>query len=171
LTCQWCKAKARCPSLLEQVQETIASDFDDLNEIKLPVMTNNELGNLYPKLELIEYWIAAVRDIIKYELSEGREVDGLKLVKGRKSNRTWISDEEVEKILLGLGVQEDEIYSKKLLTPKAMLEKYKEYPDILDVLEKHVIQKEGEPIVTLSIDKRCKTGIKGTDLGFEIGEQ
>ena len=65
-------------------------------------------------------YIDAIRVFAINSLKEGEEVPGYKLVEGR-SNRTWNGDfeKDIKPVLISLGLEEDELYTKKPLTAPA----------------------------------------------------
>ena len=57
---------------------------------------NTELSKKMACIDLIEMWCTAVRAKVESELVSGHEVEGYKLVQGKKGNRAWTDAEEVE---------------------------------------------------------------------------
>lgn len=157
--CRFCKAKATCEALAREVQRVMESDFDELNADTVDEVVefdNNRLGWIYPKLALIELWVASVQTRVKTELFSGRVVPGTKLVKGRLGRREWSSVDEAEKIMkTTLRLKVDEMYDKHLISP-TVAEKLlaKEQPAKWKKIEPYIIQPEGAPSVALDSDKR-----------------
>jgi hypothetical protein len=172
-TCQWCKAKAVCPAVLKVVEESFMplSDCDDPAGGDASEMVQHlsieDLGDTFPKLELIEDWIKAVRARIELEVFAGRKVPGVKVVAGKRGNRAWSSDEEAEQMLKDFRVKVDQMYSFKLLGPKPILELLKDQPRRLKKIEQLVVQPDGKPHVVLESDKRPAIEIKPVEDGFE----
>jgi hypothetical protein len=131
----------------------------------LPV---SELGNFFAQLETVEDWINAVRTRVEAEMLAGTKIPGLKLVAGKRGNRQWISDAEAEVMLKKFRIKSDEMYSKKLLGPKPILELLKDKPRQYKQIEALVTQAEGKPHVALDTDKRPALEIKPVDDGFEL---
>jgi hypothetical protein len=161
--CEWCRAKAVCPARSEKVKEVIGLDFDAMQppiDSAITMLSNNDLGDIWPALDFIEDWTKAVRGRIEYELLQGREVPGTKLVEGRKGNRSWDSDEEAEKLLKSFRLKQEEMYSFKLLGPKPILDLLKDQPRRAKKVEGMITQKSGKPHVAHVSDKRVPLEIK-----------
>lgn len=166
--CMWCKAKAVCPALTKHVEETIEATFEvegPLADVDLlPVV---DLGEKFVSLEIIEDWIKAVRARVELELLAGRPIPGLKLVAGKKGNRSWASDDEAEAMMKKFKLKQEQMYSFKLLGPKPILDALKDQPRRLKKIESLVIQPPGKPHVALDSDKRPALEIKPVEEGFE----
>lgn len=169
--CMWCKAKAVCPALTKHVEETIEATFEvegPLADVDLlPVV---DLGEKFVSLEIIEDWIKAVRARVELELLAGRPIPGLKLVAGKKGNRSWASDDEAEVMMKKFKLKQEQMYSFKLLGPKPILDALKDQPRRLKQIESLVIQPPGKPHVALDSDKRPALEIKPVEEGFDTEE-
>lgn len=122
--CRWCKAKAKCPAIALKIQEDVGAMFEDIAEnsvLNAPVP--NELGKKMASVDLIEAWCKAVRTAVASALRAGEQVDGWKLVKGRKGDREWVDEERVVTLLGALGLTDAEIYTRKVVSP-ATVDKY-----------------------------------------------
>ena len=191
-TCQWCKAKAVCPALKAKVEETMGIGFealddladktlplddladktlplDDLADKTLPLeaLDVNQLGFLFPNLELVEDWIKAVRARIEAEVLSGKPVPGIKVVAGKKGNRAWTSEEEAEAMMKKFKMKQEQMYSMKLLGPKPILDALKEQPRRLKQIEQLVVQPPGKPHVVADTDPRPAIVIQPVESGFE----
>ena len=126
--CKWCKAKATCPVLRQQLADTLAGEFDDLppapiapevkaelKEIPVPD-TPERLAAAYRYLPMIRQWCDAVEDSTRKNLSLGTAVPGLKLVAGRQGPRKWTDAKEAEEILRR-ALKVDEVYERKVISP------------------------------------------------------
>lgn len=94
--CRFCKAK---PSALlrNAAYATAASDFEDLSKpvseiiadasARVPLLTIEQLAEIYSQADFIESWLKAVRDRVNAELNAGHPVPGFKLVTGKQVNR------------------------------------------------------------------------------------
>lgn len=120
-TCQWCKARATCKALAKHNYELTLSKFDDL-EAPLVVPTAetlsaDEIAALLPKLSLLKSWAGDLEEYATNTLAHGGVIPGFKLVEGR-SIRQWEPDEEiVARCLVEVGMAQDAIYTKKLISP------------------------------------------------------
>ncbi len=120
--CRWCRAKARCPALAEEVSTStglaLDADFDDLDDGAIAVPT--EVDTLAQKMQaipLIESWCKAVRAEVERNLLAGTPVPGYKLVQGRRGARRWANPAEAEETLKSLRLKLDEMYSLSLISP------------------------------------------------------
>jgi hypothetical protein len=156
--CQWCRAKAVCPARLDKVKEIVGGDFQEIQAADM--LTANDLGDIWPQLDFIEDWAKAVRGRIEYELLQGNEVPGTKLVEGRRGNRDWESGDEAEALLKSFRLKQEEMYSFKLLGPKPILELLKDQPRRAKKVEAMITQKSGKPHVAHVSDKRPALEIK-----------
>lgn len=167
--CQWCKAAAVCPARVKHVEEAIGVDFETIEEAQasadaIPV---ERLGKTFGSLEIIEDWIKAVRARVEAELLKGVPILGLKVVAGKKGNRQWSSEEEAEALMKKFALKQDQMYSKKLLGPKPILDLLKDQPRRFKQIEALVVQPNGKPHVALDSDKRPALEIKPVEDGFD----
>lgn len=166
--CQWCRAKAVCPARAEKVQEIIGADFDNIESAVAPeLLTNGDLGGIWASLDFIESWTKAVRGRIEYELLQGNDVPGTKLVEGRRGNRGWDVDADAEALLRSFRLKQEEMYSFKLLGPKPILEILKDQPRRMKKVEALITQKSGKPHVAHVSDKREALEVKPVADDFE----
>ena len=150
--CKFCRAKGACPALKEKAMSVVRlDDFHDL-DARIALLSNEELANIAPKLELIHDWCNGVRAEMERRILSGQHVDGWKVVQGKKGNRAWSDTERVEHEIQLLDL-EDKAYSRKLLTPTQM-EKALGKTDAWTSLKELVTQPDGKPAVVPITDKR-----------------
>jgi hypothetical protein len=96
--CQFCPAKIMCPAMKSlALAEAQLSFDDDLSQLPAPqTFTPIQLSRLLEKADLLEGWVSAVRAHALYELEQGREVAGFKLV-AKRATRKWFNAAEVER--------------------------------------------------------------------------
>lgn len=155
--CMWCAARAVCPARAAAVEEALGQEFGAVTEAQpeeAKLLTNEDLGDLWPILDFIEEWAKAVRGRIEFELLQGREVPGTKLVEGRRGHRGWNSDDEAEALLKSFRLKQEQMYSFKLLGPKPILDLLKEQPRRAKKVESLIVQRDGKPHVAHISDKR-----------------
>ncbi|HBC1013318.1 TPA: DUF2800 domain-containing protein, partial [Escherichia coli] len=97
--CRFCKASAICTARQQLHFDTIAGDFVDLTQPagerlseavkRVPLLTAEQLAEVYSQADFIESWLKAVRDRVHNELNAGHPVPGFKLVTGKQGNRAW----------------------------------------------------------------------------------
>jgi len=117
--CRFCKAKATCPALREEVLDIVAadaSDFDDLTETVNDGDTDY-LSVAMDKVGLVEDWCKAIRAEVERRLMAGQTVPNYKLVEGRQGNRAWADKEAIEALFQSWRLRKDEMYDFSLISP------------------------------------------------------
>lgn len=163
--CRFCKARAICPKLAQHALDTVADDFVDTTAPIAPQIggalervancDNAHLAAIYPHLDLIEDWCAAVRKRVHAELTNGNAVGDYKLVLGKKGNRAWTSEEEAEAAMKSMRLKHDQMYQYKVISPTTA-EKLlaKDSPRRWGTLQKLITQGDGKPTVAPASDRR-----------------
>lgn len=129
--CKFCKAKVGCPALRKELSSALSTlkgreiIFPDVKV--LPVAT---LSKIMDYKDQIEDWLDAITLYAQTILESGGEVPGYQLAK-KRSNRRWISEQEVAQKFMELG---DKIFNIKLLSP-AQLEKIVGKKEVEDLTE------------------------------------
>jgi hypothetical protein len=159
--CRFCKAKAICPALEKEVQESVLGSFEDLTAKnvadatdKLQFVFSQALGRRMDAVELIELWCKAVRARAEAELLQGRRVDGWKLVEGRRGARRWRSAEDAEATLKAMRLRTDEMYDLSLISPTTAEKRLKDSPRRWSKIKELIEQPAGKPSVAPAYDKR-----------------
>jgi len=161
--CKFCSAKNICGALANEVEDVItdaagATEFEDLTKADKQTVEGATLANLsryMTAIPMIEDWCKAIRAEVFDRLTSGDEIEGFKLVRGRRGGRAWTSEEDFFKALGNSRVNSELLYSQKLLSP-AQMEKTvgKEKPRIWKKLQDVVHQPEGGVSVAPEDDKR-----------------
>ena len=180
--CRFCKAKATCAALANNVLETVADDFVDVNKPVAPQiekaadreLDNEAIGNLLGSVDLIESWCKAIRAKAESELLSGNEIPGYKLVQGRRGARRWNSADSVEETLKAMRLKVEEMYDLKLISPTTAEKLHKAGrigPRQWPKLQGLITQPEGKPSVAPLSDKRKAISIEATvdDFADETG--
>ena len=162
--CRFCKAKAICPALEKEVQQSVLGDFEDLTPKavaeatdKLQYVFSQALGQRMDCVDLVEMWCKAVRARAESELLAGRGVTGWKLVEGRKGARQWRDEAEVEAAMKSMRLKSDVMYDFKLISPATVDKRAKSGaigPRQLATLSSLITQAPGKPSVAPASDKR-----------------
>ena len=137
--CHWCEGKAICSSLADKMFEVIEDKTSGLSK-------------LAPWTDVARNWADSIDVQVFNELSVGRDVDGYKLVKGRKGNRKW-KDEVLatEWLLSSIG---DGAFKKTMISPAEANKLLGKLPEDL------TFQQEGRNVVALDNDRRTKIDVQ-----------
>lgn len=155
--CRFCKAASKCETLANYVAQTIEADFENLDDTfveHVDKLSNEALANRFKSIGLIKAWITAVETKVQSELQHGNSVPGFKLVLSRQGNRVWTSEEEAENALKSFRLKQDEMYSRKLISPTQALKVLKGSGKRIAKLEEIITRSEGKPTVVPESDKR-----------------
>lgn len=158
--CKFCKAKVTCPALRQEVMDTFEN-------VAPEAASDDELGQAMSKVDLIDGWVKAIRAETEQRLLAGVAVDGWKLIRGKRGNRSWIDAENAEATLKGMKLTISEMYDFKLISPTTLGKRLDEWVDEGGVTQKPVCgprqklialalihQKDGAPTVAPFNDKR-----------------
>jgi hypothetical protein len=125
--CKWCKASGNCKPQTQLVYETALQGFDDesMEALDTNQVDGVALGIAYSRLNLISGWMSAVSGRVYNELSMGRRVVGedgvaFKLVQGKAGKRNWSDEAQAEATLQLLGLTENDIYKRTLVSPTSI---------------------------------------------------
>ncbi len=156
--CRWCKAAPTCKAHANHVYELVAGEFVDVDAAEFDAiephkLTPEQLAAAYANADYIEAWCGKVRKEAFKRLSEGERLPGLKIVKGRPGNRKW-SDERAAELLLLLAANDDDIYTRKLITPTQAEKLLKTKPDTWEQAQALITRADGSPIVVPESDRR-----------------
>ncbi|ELG6814448.1 DUF2800 domain-containing protein [Salmonella enterica] len=165
--CRFCKAKGGLCSAEAQARlNAVADDFVDLTQQvgeqladaaeRVPLLTNEQLADIYSQVGLIESFCKAVCDRVSAELNAGHPVPGFKLVTGKQGNSAW-SDEEAARALLKdqFRYKTEEVFDLKLISPtKAEKLIKKASPRRWTKVEALIARADGKPTVAPESDPR-----------------
>lgn len=178
--CRFCKAKATCPALARQVEQTVGADFEDLEVTKTRVTLFKEdaefikptiIASHLEAVDLIESWCKAVRAEAERRLLDGQDVPGFKLVEGRRGARKWASETEAEAALKTMRIKHEQMYEYSLISPTTAEKLVK--ADVLgprqwSALQSLITQAEGKPSVAPASDKRPALQITPVEDDFAL---
>lgn len=163
--CRFCKASAICTAREQFHMQTVAGDFDDLTApigelvtsaiARVPMLTNEQLAEIYGQADFLESWLKAIRDRVNSELNAGHPVPGFKLVTGKQGNRAWRNEVEAEELLKSFRLKQDQMYSQKVISP-TQAEKLlkKESPRRWTKVEALITRSDGKPTIAPESDPR-----------------
>ncbi|MCS4333679.1 DUF2800 domain-containing protein [Klebsiella variicola] len=125
--CRFCKASAICTAREQFHMQTVAGEFEDIDKpvsemiadavARVPMLTNEQLAEIYGQADFLESWLKSIRDRVNSELNAGRPVPGFKLVTGKQGNRVWSDDALAEEMLKSFRLKQEQMYSQKVISP------------------------------------------------------
>lgn len=153
--CKFCRAKATCPALRNEVASAVAltptpatpEEFADMEVLTDSLKPNDGeddaawLAACLSKADLIEDWVKAVRAEVERRLLAGDQVPGYKLVQGKKGNRQWVDPKAAEELFKTMRLKEAQMYDFTLISPTTAEKLAPKY----DKAGKLVPPKEGVP--------------------------
>lgn len=165
--CRFCKAKATCKALRDDVFNVVAATDrgvatpDEFATIEAwPVNVESPaawLSACLQSVDLIEDWCKAVRAETERRLLAGSDVPGFKLVEGRRGARKWSDEKVAEETLKAMRVKHEQMYEYSLISPttaeklaKAEVIGPRQWPRLKEL----ITQSEGKPSVAPASDKR-----------------
>lgn len=159
--CRFCRAKAACPALRAQAAQ--ATDFKPIcDEKPLPIITAEsldpqKLSDGLKIADLLEPWIASVREEARNQMIEGVVIPDFKLVLGRPGNRKWANEEAAEEMLKVFKLKENERYDWKVISPTKAEKLFKagrigqrQWPKLQDL----ITRSEAAPVIAPQTDER-----------------
>ena len=156
--CRFCKARATCKALAEHSLKTAMETFTDIptegNLKDVHTISNEELGALLARVDTLVNWAKSLQAHAFSELNAGNKVPGYKMVMGRAGNRKWTSEADIKEKLTRMGIDQEEMFSKKLLTPAQMCKVVTKKDLSLTQIETYWNSPEGKPTIAHETDKR-----------------
>ena len=105
--CRWCAAKPICPQMTGAVDRAVRQS---VQAIDAPT-----LADYLEKADLLEGWITDLRKLAFDMLEQDVKVPGYKLV-AKRGARQWASEEDAV-VALSAHLSDDDVYTKKLVSP------------------------------------------------------
>jgi len=106
--CRYCPAKPICPQMTGAAERALKVQIKDLDPAKI--------GAYLETADLVEKWIADLRDLAHQILESGEPVAGYKLVP-KRALRQWVDEDKAYAALTKLGVDREELVETTLLSP------------------------------------------------------
>lgn len=138
--CQWCRVRTRCAAHQALLEAIVDDTFEVLDEVSLApeeqqavVVADNPDVTLTPPSELsterlawiyqyrkqMEDWFKEIGEELLRRGLEGDDLGGLyKVGQGRQGNRAWTDEERAANALMRLGIAENALWSRSLVSPK-----------------------------------------------------
>lgn len=160
--CRFCRHKANCRALSNLALEMAEKEFDE-------ALTPEEIGEIIPKMDVVEIYIKAVREHAYSKLLSGEKIPGFKLVKGR-STRVLKDLDVIESRLIEAGFPEDKIKTEPV-APKLLgltaLERAVGKKAFSELLSDCIARQDGKPTLAPETDKREEYSSVEADFGEE----
>ena len=112
--CTFCLAAGTCSALRNNALEIAQDEFGTVRNIN--DLSPQEIADFLQRVPLIEEWIKSLRRHANNLLDTGAALPGYKLVEKRPTRR-WRVEEEVVAWATEEGLDDDDIYEKKLKSP------------------------------------------------------
>jgi hypothetical protein len=176
--CKFCRAKATCPALRNEVANTVspapapasADEFASmplLDETDIRARQTGDadwLAACLSKADLIEDWCKAVRAEVERRLLAGESVPGFKVVQGKRGSRKWADPKAAEELLRKtFRLPVEEAYDLSLISPTSAEKLHKagkigprQWPKAVEL----ITQSEGKPHVAPANDPRPALDIR-----------
>jgi len=117
--CKFCRALPVCPAQHQNAVEVAQAEFSTLPTNMPPppeAMTQEQLLVVMEKMDLVQDWLKSVRGYVQGCLESGEEIPGWKLVE-KRAIRKWEDEEAADLWLTHKGIDDDDRYTRKLLSP------------------------------------------------------
>lgn len=145
------------------------------------IVSEADMVRIYRSKKGIEAFLSDVGKYLTARALSGHPVEGTKLVMGNPGDRAWSNNDNAEVLLLEGGLDEDAIFTKKIISPaqaeKLLANKFKEKLNrkpnpgfdkvLLDTFTKSISRSSGKPTLAMAEDSREAIGASALD-GFEI---
>jgi len=105
--CRWCAAKPICPQMTGEVDRAVKASLQDINA--------EQLSHYLTQADMLEDWIKDLRKLAHDMLENDNKVPGFKLV-AKRGTRQW-ADEEKASLELTKHLTQEDVYTKKLVSP------------------------------------------------------
>lgn len=177
--CRFCKAKATCPALRDEVANTAfgalpasPDEFADCAVGKPSSATDKAwLAACLSQADLIEDWVKSIRAEVERRLLAGQSVPGYKVVQGKRGSRQWTDPKEAEKLLREtFRLPIEKAFDLKLISPTSAEKLFKAGaigPRQWPKAQTLIVQKEGGPHVAPAADPRPALDIRPVEEDFE----
>ena len=106
--CRWCTAKPICPKMTGSIERIV--------HLKLEAFAPEELSAALDLADKLESFINDARKLAFERLEKNMPVPGYKLV-SKRATRQWADEAKACAALASLGVSQNELYKKELISP------------------------------------------------------
>lgn len=159
--CRFCKAFVGCPAQKTHALDTAMVAFNVEPEPKMldiGALSIDEVATILRSASTVMNWLREVEATALELMETGVEVPGHKLVRGRAGNRAWIDGDQAAKYLAGKGLNKEERFNRKVISPSQAEKKLKAQGASLKHLDSLWTKGEGKVKITLKTDSRPAIG-------------
>ncbi len=119
--CQFCPRIGECRAVGRKAIEESRLAFDDGKVVapETSSLSNEEIGEILTKADLIEGWINGVRAEASLRIDAGQTVPGWKLVP-KRAQRKWMDEEATVQDFMKRGLTINDVYERKVKSPAGM---------------------------------------------------
>lgn len=159
--CHWCKIRHTCSARAQAVLDSFPAAVE---EPLVQMLDNTEIASALARVPEIENWCRDIRSEALKRALAGAALPGFKMVRGKKSARSWIDeDEAVAKLQLFLP-PEDCYQPRKPVTPTAAEKALKKAGVEMAVFAGLITQSDGSLSVVADSDDRPAAKLPGATL-------
>lgn len=182
--CRFCRQAHNCAALAFAMESAVGADLEFLGtsfgeyemsiirdalseEYRLRradfgVLSTKDMAKILPFRKVVENWFNRLDEALEKRALKGEEIPGMKLVEAR-TNRRYLNEENVKEFLEFIGLEEDQVISRKLLTPNQLEAVLKDIGGFSKesapkLLEDLAYKPEGKPTLVPLTDKRPPIG-------------
>jgi hypothetical protein len=152
--CKFCLAQAKCPALHQQALALAQTEFDDNFSPPAPEgLSDAQIGDILAKADAFKSWVNSVQAYATDKIAKGGHIPGFKLV-AKRAQRKWIDEQEAVDLLENMGLEEDDLYTRKLISPAQAEEKLGKKKAIKDRLAGAVVAVSSGNTIAPITDRR-----------------
>lgn len=149
----------------QNTQSRVLDDFEvistplelpicDLLE-RVPLLTPEQLAEVYRQVERIETFCAAIREKVASDLAAGLTVPGYKLVTAPEGDPKWCDQDAAEELLKSFRLKQDQMYNQTVISPSQAEALLKEdSPRRWTKVEALITRSDGKPTIAPESDPR-----------------
>lgn len=160
--CRWCPAKADCDAAQQYAIELVQGDFTDLTQhtvIEHAVVQADaeRVARMLWAADFLEQLIRAYRQRGEAMLFGGVKVPGWKVVAGKKGNRAWTDESQVQELCKEkFRLPDEEVFERSLKSPAKLEKRLKKEPKRWAQLQQFIKQADGRPSIAPESDPRAE---------------
>ena len=155
--CKFCKLRGKCKARADKQLAIAQAEFAEpyISNPNVPVqeLTPEQIGQILDVATQFNSWFKDVQAYALGQLMQGVKIPGYKLVEGR-ANRIITDEEKVKKILLSVGLQENEIMKPRELLGISKLESLVGKKLFNDLCRDYIVKPSGKLTLAPDDDRR-----------------